>query len=111
MNSTSYPLTNGVGLNVNFPHGLASVPAFVRSVLICTTNDPASGALVGQELDISCFYNINNPDLPFGFGADATKIYLIYAGDNAGDCEVKWTQITTYPISSFANFSMKVYWQ
>lgn len=113
MNSTAYALTDGTYLAVNFAHGLGHVPAFVRAVLICTINDTNSHIVVGQEVAIESVIAPSispGPQMVFSTAADVTKIYLSYTGIIGNE-----TLITVLgdglPVSSYNNFSLKVYWQ
>jgi hypothetical protein len=107
MNSTAYALTNGMPLHVNFAHGLAAVPAYVRFVLLCTTNDLTSGINAGQEV----VPNVTQAgEIIFSYGADTTKIYLNYNGAIGSAAIIEWTGNLS-AITSFTNFSLKVYWQ
>jgi hypothetical protein len=111
MNSSAYPLTDLIPLSVNFPHGMASAPAFLRAVYLCTNDDTFSNAVVGQEIDFKSIFNESYASFPCGFGADATKIYLNKGDDGASACQIKWTGSPGDKLSSFTNFSLKVYWQ
>jgi hypothetical protein len=105
MNSTAYPLTNGVPLSVNFPHGLAGVP-IPRAVLLCTAID--GGFSPGEEIGVEFFFNPASVVCPFAIKSDAANIYADFNGGSpirvvSGGSEVIVTSLT--------NFSLKIYWQ
>ena len=85
MNSTQYALTDGVVLNVNFLHGGAIPPSYIRAVLLCTTNDINSGMLAGQEAEASDIFDTTNLVIAASTGSDNSKIYAFYSGTPAFD--------------------------
>jgi hypothetical protein len=108
MNSTQYALADFTPLSVNFAHGLAAPPAYIRIVLLCTSNDVDSGIVAGQEVAPVLLFEFNYNQ--FEFGADATKIYLGFLGGNGGAATFPWAGASAY-FTSISNFSLKVYWQ
>jgi hypothetical protein len=107
--SATYPLTENAALNVNFAHGLGAKPSYLRAVLLCTTNDTASGTLAGQEIEVYNTWDVNNNNPIFGINSDTSKIYLnSLALSGANMSVVLNTSIQS--CTSMTNFSLKVYW-
>jgi len=106
----------GQGLSLAIPHGLDSVPAVVRGVLVCEAADINTGLLPGQEIDVLCLFEPVDPDSgkpapAASVFADASNVYLnsssIYPGNetnviiaNSGAPGV---------IQDFNNFKLKLY--
>jgi hypothetical protein len=109
MNSTQYPLIDGTAQNQTFAHGLGHVPVIFSCVLLCTSNDSASGIVAGNEVAVESFLDDNAPATVFGFGADSTSITVRYSGVMGPNVFVQWPGGTT--VTSFSNFSLKIYWQ
>ena len=104
-----YPLTNAASLNVSFSHGLGHTP-ICRAVLLCTANDTSSGLTVGQEIGIESFVLYATSQTIFSVTANSTTIYLSFTGTGGSGVVVSLAGAGKN-LSSFSNFSLKVYYQ
>jgi hypothetical protein len=111
MHSTQYALTEAVGINASFAHGLSAKPTFIRAVLLCTANDAASQSVIGDELDVNCFYNTSDVSMMFLVKCDATNIHVWTSYLVAMEFAVPLPPTAIGSFTSMTNFSLKVYWQ
>lgn len=98
---------SGVITNAN-PFGV--VPAFLRVVMVCVTNDANTGYTVGREFDISQASSSSaNYFHAFNITCDSTSFYVQRA--NVGNLAlIKLSDGTTYTgVSSTNNFKFKIY--
>lgn len=120
VNTYNITLTDGVAQNVQIPSNLptGTAPSWMRLAMICTTAD--GNFAVGDEID-ACYImdgsNLGtycNSPLACGSNAAANKVYISFNGTLAGNFPglivASWKGANS-GISSFSNFSAKLYWQ
>jgi len=96
-----------VGGTTVLPHGLANIPFDFSCVLVCVTNDAATGILAGQLIQFESGVDFATAPL-FLVRADATNVYITRTGVAA---TINLRNITTgnlIAVTSPANFSMRV---
>lgn len=94
-------------------HGISSIPKKVRAVLICTVNDASSGLVVGQEMDVTSFFDPGDGVSAFSVTADATNITVgasvPIVGAEAGIFLDAPGGSGFVNVTSFNNFRLKIY--
>lgn len=98
---------------INVAHGFPATPSKVRAVLVCTTNDAASGYLVGDEVECCYFFDPNNVIQPFSVKANATNVSLASNIIPVGN-EISFQVIPNgggpaVQVTSLNNFRAKIY--
>lgn len=121
VNIATFPLVNGTSQPASAPSNLSGHDVtWMRMTLICTTADTATGMVPGDEVDAWTVMDGNNLGTSvataFSCGSNATLnlVYASYDGANAvatpGVMTLNWKG-SGRNISSFSNFSMRIYWQ
>ncbi len=110
--STNLPVT-GIGSLLTVPHNLGTNPAFVRGVLVCVTNDAATGWTTNREIDIGLVSENGSGSAyiqAYGISADATNIYVQRSSAGGGGFSLFSSSGGTYvnPTST-NNFRIKLY--
>jgi hypothetical protein len=98
-------------LTENFAHGLSSAPRLVRAVVRCTANDAATGYVIGDEIDVSCWGEITGADEAlFAVYANATNVVVSRVSNSAANAQVI-PAVGGNPVAptALANFTPKVY--
>ncbi len=91
-------------------HGFGTLPTFVRAVLVCTSNDAATGFVSGQESDLQIWFNVVIA-VSASVWADTTNVYVnspeVFVGS-----EADWLvcgPLTPASPTNFNNFRLKFY--
>lgn len=96
-----------VGATTVLPHGLASIPFDFSCVLVCVTNDAATGILAGQLVQFESGVDFATAPL-FLVRADATNVYITRTGVAAAINLRNTTTGNLIAVTSAANFAMRV---
>jgi hypothetical protein len=108
-----FNITNAVSAtNTTFAHGLSFTPR-IYPVLLCITNDAASGITVGEEISVDSVLISTTGSVrstTINCGADGTNIYLNFGGSAANNTFTTWNGSSSKAFTSFSNFQVKVYY-
>jgi hypothetical protein len=111
MNSTTYALHESTPIHTNFLHGGIIAPAFLRAVFVCTGLDVNTGIQPPQEFNIEEVYDQMRQSCPASVLADGTRIFVNFGNTAGGDCGMTVNGGVGTNLTSFENFSLKIYWQ
>jgi hypothetical protein len=112
MQSFSMTLVDAVNSQATKAHGLSAAPNYVRLALVCTSNDPASGLVIGDELDLGAGNPSDFADEAVNFSAicNSTNIILTYTGRPGNNSAVAAKSGFSEFFTSFSNFTLKAYY-
>ena len=103
-----------VGTGVSFPHGLPNTPDNARVVLLCLTNDTATGYVSGQEINIESVLDGTNSFVAFAINIDEVNVNIYRSSGtnnfqlipNGGGAITKVTAETNFEIKIYLGYTL-----
>jgi len=96
----------------DFAHGFAAVPTYLRLVLVCVSNDAATGYVTGDEVDLGAsiaYVTAASTKPAFLLSADATNVRMGCANFGANGCRITKKDCSTVAEITYADWKLKFY--